>query len=384
MKAVILPSSNLEINKSLSTNVPEFLIPIVNKPIVEHLVELLERNGVREILMGVKDKFDKTKDYFGNGERWGVNIKYYHVKPDEKCASVLKQNREFLDKPFICLPSNCVTNLNVRHFNESFKNSRGGMEISHTYCSGSNLDRIPTFSDISHREKSIFILDPAALGYLCEETDNDLKHISEKLIQNHIHVNIFRSPHQYAVVENVEDVWTLDQKILKGEFSDVIIPGEEKEKGVWIGQNVNVHPSVKFESPILIGSFSKIGERVTLKSGSVVGENVVVDKNSSVENASIWNDTYAGAYTEIKNCVIFKDVLFSVSHHTTIQISDPFILGANSIENIFGFKYWFSKYVNPLKLRTRRLTSKDEKGSFSNLFKFEKLKKTLSHAITFF
>jgi mannose-1-phosphate guanylyltransferase/phosphomannomutase len=375
MKAVILPTSNINFNKSFSTTNPEFLIPVVNKPIVEHLVELLEQHGVKEILMAVRDKVEETKNYFGSGERWGVKIKYYDVSLNEKSVSIFKQNKEFLDQPFLCVPSNCITNLNIGHFVDSYKNSSGGMEISHTYKADSTLDYIPTYSDISYREKSIFILDPVTIGFLNPDTDNDLKHMSEKCIQNHIHVNIFRSPHEYHVVENIEDLWTIEQKIIREGVDGIAIPGEERERGVWIGQSVSLHPTVKIEPPILIGNFSKIGEGVRLKKGAVVGENVVIDKNASVDSASIWNDTYAGAYTEIKNCVISKDVLFSVSNHTTIQISDPFILGANSVENIFGFKYWLSKYLNPLRVLNQIL---------SFLCRIGKLRRALSHAMALF
>ena len=55
---------------------PEFLVPIANKPIVEHLVELLARHGIRDIIMVLKHMPYETEEYFGDGSRWGVRFSY--------------------------------------------------------------------------------------------------------------------------------------------------------------------------------------------------------------------------------------------------------------------------------------------------------------------
>ncbi|HQN19769.1 MAG TPA: sugar phosphate nucleotidyltransferase, partial [Syntrophobacteraceae bacterium] len=76
MKAVILPTARTEELAPLTSWFPEFLLPVVNKPIVEHVIELLARHDVREILMILKHMPFETETYFGDGSRWGVHLSY--------------------------------------------------------------------------------------------------------------------------------------------------------------------------------------------------------------------------------------------------------------------------------------------------------------------
>ena len=52
------------------------MAPIVNKPVMEHIIELLKLHGFKEIVCNLHWYPEVIKDYFGDGSKWGVNITY--------------------------------------------------------------------------------------------------------------------------------------------------------------------------------------------------------------------------------------------------------------------------------------------------------------------
>ncbi len=84
MKSIIFPTEKFENLRSLTTHIPEYLLPIVNKPIVEHIVELLVRNGIKDIILAVRHMSVEVEKYFRNGERWGAHITYF--REQEYCG----------------------------------------------------------------------------------------------------------------------------------------------------------------------------------------------------------------------------------------------------------------------------------------------------------
>jgi NDP-sugar pyrophosphorylase family protein len=68
MKAIILPVGKPDLLNPLTTWLPEFLLPVVNKPIVEHLIELLVRHNIRDIILILKHMPYETEQYLGSGQ----------------------------------------------------------------------------------------------------------------------------------------------------------------------------------------------------------------------------------------------------------------------------------------------------------------------------
>ena len=76
MKAVIMAGGQGTRLRPLTSDQPKPMIPIVNAPCMEHIVELLERHGFTDIAVTLQFLPDEIRDYFGDGSDWGVNIRY--------------------------------------------------------------------------------------------------------------------------------------------------------------------------------------------------------------------------------------------------------------------------------------------------------------------
>ena len=76
MQIVILAGGLATRLKTLTENIPKSLIRVNGKPFLQHQIELLRENGIREIVLCVGHLSHTIEDYFGNGGKLGVEIRY--------------------------------------------------------------------------------------------------------------------------------------------------------------------------------------------------------------------------------------------------------------------------------------------------------------------
>ena len=114
MKAVILPTTKTAELAPVTSWLPEFLLPVVKKPLVEHLIELLARHEIKEILLVLKHMPFETEAYFGDGSRWGVQLSYSLLSTYRGLVDALGHlDPSRLEGHFLCLPSDLVTDFDL-------------------------------------------------------------------------------------------------------------------------------------------------------------------------------------------------------------------------------------------------------------------------------
>jgi len=116
-QAVILaggPGVNM---RPFSYEVPKGLFPIGGKPLLEHLIELLRDNGVRDLVFCIGHLGDKIKEHFGNGEKFGVKIRYVGEEKEEGTGGSLRKARKLLEeKTFMVLHGDILVDINLADF----------------------------------------------------------------------------------------------------------------------------------------------------------------------------------------------------------------------------------------------------------------------------
>ena len=115
MKAVILAGCLGTRLKQYTNSLPKPMLPLGEKPILEHLIEWVRKNGVKEIVLCVSYLRKKIEDYFGDGEKFGVKIEYAISKKPLATAGQLKTAEKFIDGTFVCLYGDSIYNFSLRN-----------------------------------------------------------------------------------------------------------------------------------------------------------------------------------------------------------------------------------------------------------------------------
>jgi dTDP-glucose pyrophosphorylase len=102
----------------LTDNMPKPMLHVGNKPILETIIENFSKYGYTEIIISVNYKSHIIQDYFGDGNKFGVNITYVHESKRMGTAGALSLMRESLTEPFFVMNGDLLTNINFEHMQD--------------------------------------------------------------------------------------------------------------------------------------------------------------------------------------------------------------------------------------------------------------------------
>jgi NDP-sugar pyrophosphorylase family protein len=121
MHAVILAAGNGERLKPLTDSIPKPMIPIADKPVLEYLVTLCRKHGVEDISVNTSYLPKKITEHFGDGKRFGVNMRYSYEPQLLGTAGALNNFKHLIDEPFFVIYGDNITDLNLSDMLEQHK-----------------------------------------------------------------------------------------------------------------------------------------------------------------------------------------------------------------------------------------------------------------------
>ena len=114
MKAVIIAGGLGTRLRPLTNKTPKPMLPIGEKPILEHLVNWTKKGGIKSVILCVSYLKESIEDYFGDGEKFGVKIEYAISKKQLATAGQLKTAEKFIDDDFVCMYGDSIFNFSLR------------------------------------------------------------------------------------------------------------------------------------------------------------------------------------------------------------------------------------------------------------------------------
>ena len=129
MKAVILAGGLGTRLRPLTNKKPKPMLPVGKKPLLEHLIKWIKKNGVKDIVLCVSYLHETIEKYFGDGSKFGVNIEYAISKKPLSTAGQLKTAQKFIDDTFVCLYGDSIYNFSLRSMIAQHKKSKSSVTM---------------------------------------------------------------------------------------------------------------------------------------------------------------------------------------------------------------------------------------------------------------
>jgi mannose-1-phosphate guanylyltransferase / phosphomannomutase len=121
MKALILSAGKGKRLQPITNEIPKPMVPINNLPLLEYNILLCKKYGIREIAINTSHLPEKIRNYFKNGKKWGINIKYSYEPKLLGTSGSLNNFRDFLKETFVIIYGDNLTDIDLTRMLEYHK-----------------------------------------------------------------------------------------------------------------------------------------------------------------------------------------------------------------------------------------------------------------------
>lgn len=324
MRAVLMAGGSGTRLRPLTCDLPKPMVPILNRPIAEHIINLLKRHQITEVIATLHYLPDVFRDYFQDGTDFGVQMTYA-VEEDQPLgtAGCVKNIAELLDETFLVISGDSVTDFDLTKAIEFHKRKQskatliltrvpnpiefGVVITDEDYRIRRFLEKPSTseiFSDTVNT--GTYILEPEILEYLPENQECDFsKDLFPLLLKKDEPMYGYIAEGYWCDVGHL-DAYRESQYDALYRRVKIDYAYEEQSPDVWVGQNTHIDPSAKIVPPCLIGTNCRIGPGVQIDAGTVIGDNITIGSDANLKRPIIWNGATIGEEANLRACVIAR------------------------------------------------------------------------------
>lgn len=365
MKAVVMAGGSGSRLRPLTIQRPKPMIPLVNKPVINHILDLLKRHGITEVIITVQYQADIIQDYFGDGTGFGIKIHYSAEETPLGTAGSVKNAQEFLDEPFIVISGDAVTNFDLTKLIEYHKNVNPLATLAITNIANpvdygviniNNEGHITRFQEKPSRglvmsdyvNTGIYVLDPQILSFIEPNTPVDFGHNLFPMLHEQGHVlHGYVAKGYWCDVGNIAEYMRATANALEGDIPGLDL-GAYSSDGIWAGQDVEIAPDAELIGPIYLGNSVQIKSGVLIQGPTVIRDYAVIDNGAHIERSILWRNCYIGERVQISGAIIQRQC--SIKTYATVfesaVMGDGTIIGEGAVIHP-SVKIWPGKEVEP-------------------------------------
>ncbi|WLR49840.1 sugar phosphate nucleotidyltransferase [Bacillus tianshenii] len=330
MKAVILAGGKGTRLRPLTCNLPKPMLPIMEKPVLQHLIELLQRYHIKEAAVTVEYMSTSIKRYFGDGEGFDVDIQYFEEKKPLGTAGAINSTQGFCDETFLVISGDIVTDFDLAE-GLAFHRKHGGVatvfsvEVAKPQEYGvifsdengkiTDFEEKPRRTNLQSRlvNTGVYIFNRRIFDYIPVGVEWDIsRDLIPSLLAEGEPIYTYSSSAYWKDVGTTEQYRQVHEDILRGKVNVNFSAVWNDEYGVWMGDGVSIEEGAFIKGPAYIGSGAVIRSGAKIDPYSVVGSHAEVQHKASIRKSIIWQNSYIGEKTELRGAIIAeKNVLWN-------------------------------------------------------------------------
>lgn len=349
--------------KPMTNSMPKPMVPVVNKPMLEHLFTILKKHNIKNYVMLLFYQPDVIKKHFGSGKKFGVSIEYVLPDRDYGTAGAVRKSQPYIKGDFLVISGDVLTNFDLTQLHNFHKKKNSVATIS-LYSSDNPLQygivltnkegkivrflEKPSSSEVFSDtiNTGIYYFKKDVFKYIPEGENFDFsKDLFPLLLKNNIPLYGFKNTGYWKDVGNLDEYIYANLDILNGSLDYIKV---KDKNGNCISKSAEIDKNAIVEN-------------------SVIGKNVIIRKGASVKSSVIWDNTTINSKAKIlfdvigKNCTIKENARIN----DFVFIGDDCTIGENAFISS-SIKIWDNKKVENNAKVTRSLIYED--SFFNELF----------------
>lgn len=340
------------------------MVPVINKPVIEHSVKLLKSYGITDITLSIYTLPENFQNYFGDGSELGVKISYSVEEKPLGTAGGVKKALGDTDETSIILSGDGIIDFNISEILQFHKEKKSALTIVLNRTdkptdygvvitdSHGRIDKFlekPSWSEI-HSDTvntGMYVIEPAHIKkYIPDEEMSDFSlDLFPILKKKKIPIYGFTTAGYWCDVGTLSTYSNVHKDILDGKVK-IDIPGKKIAHDIWVGRDVEIDPEAIIKGPIIIGDFTRVKKGAEISEYSVIGDNCLIEENSSVKKSIIFHNTVVGRKCELRGAIVGKRCVLgeSVSIYEEAVVADDCVLGSGAVIQA-GIRVWPDKSI---------------------------------------
>ena len=284
-----------------------YMLSIGNKPLLEFFVEFCVLNAIKDIYIFQKEISDEIKKYFGDGSKWDINIGYVTLDEEPGLEGILDIGKELIGDDGLLV------------FNGFFF-----LQYKKNHLSGDFLSQHDSWQNLCDSGPGLLFLKRAS---------------DYKAGKN---LEFFDGKHflQAKSFDGIKAYFDLNMDMVTGAARDYIMHSYNNERGVFIGQNVEIMYGCNVTKPIILGDNIQLKRYSNIGPSAIIGSNSLIDNDTTVSSSIIYRNSYIGSKLEIDNKIIYKRRLIDPESGAMLDIADDFLLAEVHSELIMYLVTW--------------------------------------------
>ncbi|MES1025698.1 NDP-sugar synthase [Gloeocapsa sp. BRSZ] len=338
MKAMILAAGKGTRVRPITYTIPKPMIPILQKPVMEFLLELLRQHGFDQIMVNVSHLASEIESYFRDGQRFGVQIAYSfegRIEDGELVGEAIgsaggmrriQDFSPFFDDTFVVLCGDALIDLDLTAAVKWHK-AKGAIATvimrsvpleevsSYGIVVTDDAGRVKAFQEKPAVEEAlstnistgIYIFEPEVLDYIPSGQQYDIgSQLFPKLVEIGAPFYGLVMDFQWVDIGKVPDYWHAIRGVLSREIKNVQIPGQEVSPGIYTGLNVAVNwDKVDITGPVYIGGMTRIEDGAKIIGPAMIGPNCWICSGATVDNSVIFDYSRLGPGVRLVDKLVF-------------------------------------------------------------------------------
>ena len=312
MKAVIL-SSDFGSNLSpLTYAYPKSMLPLLNKPVLEYLINFLSKNNIEEIFLIITSDIELFSSYFGSGEKYGILIHYIREFEPDGTAGCLRKVEKYLkgEPSFLLVHGGIVIDFNLNKLIQFHEDHAAAITVTvirrhenpgpleGLHISEGNL--LGSFYRIHHSQDrrnylcpcGLYLLDPCIFDLLGKDGYLDLKEqLIPQLRESFLPVFVREIEGYFSSINSIEDYYQVQRELLNGmnDGAENTRNLKERSESIWIGDHSHISSHSKLIGPVVIGDNCQVEEDSLIIGPTVIGNDCHISKGVMIRESIIWD-----------------------------------------------------------------------------------------------
>lgn len=363
MKAVVMAGGEGSRLRPLTVSRPKPMVPIVGRPVMEHILGLLKRHGITEVVVTLHYMPSAIEDYFGDGSQFGMRITYSREEVPLGTAGSVKNAEDALQEPFLVISGDALTDFNLTEIIKYHKDKQSLATLTLAHVSNPLEYGVIITDDTGHIRQflekpswsevfsdtintGIYVLDPKIFHYIPKDKPFDFsQELFPLMLDQGDPLYGYVADGYWCDIGNLETYMQANADLLQGKVN-VPMPGRDIGGRVFVEEGVEIAEDARLFGPAFFGHDCRIKSGVIVHGPSVVGPYTIVDARAQIDRSVVWNSSYVGERAELRgalvcasNTIKSKAVLFEGA-----VIGDHSVVNEGAIVQP-GIKVWPNKEI---------------------------------------